>query len=97
NEGRWARRTSSGDPTITASAKDAFLEWGPGRRPPGETLFAYVRDPDGNIVEIFAELIRIDDEKNWRVQVLEPGPKSVDYWGSVPPGEDFLRGPGWSF
>ena len=80
-----------------ASANNVFLEWGPGRRPPGETLFAYVRDPDGNIVGTFAELVRIEDEERWQVQVLDPGPRSVDRWGSAPPGEDFLRGPGWSF
>ena len=30
-----------------ASANNVFLEWGPGRRPPGETLFAYSGTPTG--------------------------------------------------
>jgi 2,3-dihydroxy-p-cumate/2,3-dihydroxybenzoate 3,4-dioxygenase len=80
-----------------ACRNDVLLIWGPGRHPPGETLFAYVRDPDQNIVEVFAEQVLIFDEEKWKVQEFEPGPRSVDYWGNPPPSEDFIRGPGWSF
>lgn len=32
------------------------VQWGPGRHGPGNNLFAFVRDPDGNWVELSAEL-----------------------------------------
>ncbi len=32
------------------------LKWGPGRHGPGDNLFAFIHDPDGNWVEISAEL-----------------------------------------
>lgn len=32
------------------------LQWGPGRHGPGDNLFIFVHDPDGNWVEISAEL-----------------------------------------
>src|SRR5690606_29828248 len=36
--------------------------WGPGRHGMGHNIFNYHRDPDGNIVELFAELDRMSDE-----------------------------------
>jgi catechol-2,3-dioxygenase len=35
--------------------------WGPGRHGPGNNLFSYFRDPEGNIVEYTAEVIQVDD------------------------------------
>ena len=32
------------------------LDWGPGRHGPGNNLFAFITDPDGNWIEISAEL-----------------------------------------
>jgi YD repeat-containing protein len=39
------------------------LAWGIGRHGPGHNLYAYHYDPDGNIVETFAELDRISNEE----------------------------------
>lgn len=39
--------------------------WGPGRHGPGNNLFSYFRDPEGNIVEYTAEVIQVDDA-SWR-------------------------------
>ena len=36
--------------------QDIPLVWGPGRHGPGNNLFAFVNDPDGNWVEVSAEL-----------------------------------------
>ena len=38
------------------------LIWGPGRHGIGHNIFAYHRDPDGQVVELFCELDRIHDE-----------------------------------
>ena len=35
---------------------DVQLTWGPGRHGPGNNLFAFIQDPDGNWIEISAEL-----------------------------------------
>jgi catechol 2,3-dioxygenase-like lactoylglutathione lyase family enzyme len=36
--------------------------WGPGRHGPGHNIFTYHRDPDGQIIELFAELDTMSDE-----------------------------------
>ena len=38
--------------------------WGPGRHVIGDNIFAYHRDPDGNIIELYTELARMDCEEN---------------------------------
>lgn len=37
------------------------LKWGPGRHGPGNNLFLFVHDPDGNWVEISAELEHVEE------------------------------------
>jgi catechol 2,3-dioxygenase len=39
------------------------LKWGPGRHGPGNNLFLFIHDPDGNWVEISAELERVDAQR----------------------------------
>lgn len=54
--------------------------WGPGRHGPGNNLFLMVRDPDGNAVEISAELEVIP---NGRPVVEWPhSERSLNLWGS---------------
>ncbi len=38
------------------------LIWGPGRHGIGHNLFTYHRNPDGFIIELYAELDRMSDE-----------------------------------
>jgi catechol 2,3-dioxygenase-like lactoylglutathione lyase family enzyme len=79
------------------------LVWGPGRHGPGHNLFTYHRDPDGNVVELFAELDLMLDEslgyfdpRPWhhdfpqRPKVWAPGPLVPNAWGPPPP-EGFLE------
>lgn len=79
------------------------LVWGPGRHGPGHNLFTYHRDPDGNVVELFAELDVMVDEslgyfepRPWhhdfpqRPKVWTPGPLVPNAWGPHPP-EGFLE------
>jgi catechol 2,3-dioxygenase-like lactoylglutathione lyase family enzyme len=82
---------------------DFPLVWGPGRHGPGHNLFTYHRDPDGNVVELFAELDLMLDEslgyfdpRPWhhdfpqRPKVWTPGPRVPNAWGPMPP-EGFLE------
>lgn len=78
------------------------LIWGPGRHGIGHNLFAYHRNPDGQIVELFAELDRINDEdlgyfepRPWhkdrpqKPKVWSKDPSASNIWGIMPP-HDFL-------
>ena len=73
------------------------IEWGPGRHGPGHNLYTYHRDPEGNIVELFAELDVVASEE---LGYFEPRsyhqdtpqrPKTwafspeIDIWGAPPP------------
>jgi catechol 2,3-dioxygenase len=37
------------------------LMWGPGRHGPGNNLFIFIEDPDGNWIEVSAELEVVHD------------------------------------
>jgi catechol 2,3-dioxygenase len=43
------------------SSKDIQLMWGPGRHGPGNNLFIFIEDPDGNWIEVSAELEVVHD------------------------------------
>jgi catechol 2,3-dioxygenase len=64
-----------------ASANNAAIHWGPGRHGPGNNLFLMLQDPEGNWLEISAEL-----------QVVTPGseagnwphaPRTLNRWGET--------------
>ena len=54
------------------------LMWGPGRHGPGNNLFVFVEDPDGNWIEISAELEVIHDRpsKDWPQEE-----RTLNLWG----------------
>ena len=56
------------------------LIWGPGRHGPGNNLFAFIEDPDGNKIEISAELEIVHDRqtKKWPHE-----PKTLNLWGNA--------------
>ena len=76
------------------------LLWGPGRHGVGHNIFTYHRDPNGQTVELFAEL---DIMLNEDLGYFEPRPwheefplkpkvwkadlTATNHWGSVPPQE----------
>jgi catechol-2,3-dioxygenase len=59
------------------------LIWGPGRHGAGHNIYTYHRDPDGNIVELFAELDHMSHEGtgvfDWRP--WHDGPQRPKKWG----------------
>jgi len=60
------------------STYDVRLVWGPGRHGPGNNLFVFIIDPDGNWVEISAELEVIFNRKavDWIHH-----PRTLNKWG----------------
>ncbi|MGE0629445.1 MAG: VOC family protein [Hyphomicrobiaceae bacterium] len=54
------------------------IEWGPGRHGPGNNLFAFITDPDGNWIEISGELEVIYDRpaKTWPHEE-----RTLNLWG----------------
>jgi catechol 2,3-dioxygenase-like lactoylglutathione lyase family enzyme len=55
------------------------LKWGPGRHGPGSNLFLFVHDPDGNWVEISAELEHVAADRsvgNWPHEA-----RTLNSWG----------------
>ena len=54
------------------------LFWGPGRHGPGNNLFTFIQDCDGNKLEISAELEIIHDRE---VRVRKHEPKTLNLWG----------------
>jgi catechol 2,3-dioxygenase-like lactoylglutathione lyase family enzyme len=63
------------------AAHDVPIWWGPGRHGAGNNLFFMVKDPDGNNIEISAELERIpkgEPGKRWPA-----GGRALNLWGPV--------------
>lgn len=57
------------------------LRWGPGRHGPGNNLFMFVEDPEGNWIEFSAELERMDAD---RVTGHWPhAPRTLNRWGDA--------------
>ena len=63
------------------AALDVAIWWGPGRHGAGNNLFFMVKDPDGNNIEISADLERLpkgEPGKRWPA-----GGKALNLWGPV--------------
>jgi catechol 2,3-dioxygenase-like lactoylglutathione lyase family enzyme len=80
--------------------KNIPLIWGPGRHGPGHNLYTYHRNPDDQIIELFAELDKMLDEE---LGYFEPRPWHRDHpqkpkvWEQArdifgtPPTPEYLR------
>ena len=55
--------------------------WGPGRHGPGNNLFLMVRDPDGNRIEISAEMEHLAHDAPHRVWPQEE--RTLNLWGTA--------------
>lgn len=62
------------------AGQNVELMWGPGRHGPGNNLFVFIEDPDGNWIEISAELEVIHDRpvKHW-----PHAPRTLNLWGNA--------------
>lgn len=57
------------------------LRWGPGRHGPGDNLFFFVNDPDGNWLEFSAELEQIAGPRDTGLWPHEE--RTLNYWGAA--------------
>ncbi|HZV49035.1 MAG TPA: VOC family protein [Candidatus Dormibacteraeota bacterium] len=77
----WADFKTWGD---ELAARNVPLIWGPGRHGPGNNLFVMFDDPEGNHVELSAEMERFyDDRAEYRPRTWAVGPRTVNLWGPV--------------
>jgi catechol 2,3-dioxygenase-like lactoylglutathione lyase family enzyme len=58
------------------------VKWGPGRHGPGNNLFLFVHDPDGNWVELSAELEIVAPDRPTGTWPHEE--RTLNSWGSAP-------------
>lgn len=58
------------------------LQWGPGRHGPGNNLFLFIHDPDGNWIEISAELEQVDPDRP--VGTWPHEERTLNSWGVAP-------------
>lgn len=58
------------------------VEWGPGRHGPGNNLFMFIHDCDGNWLEISAELEVVAPDRPVGQWAHEQ--RTLNYWGSAP-------------
>ena len=73
----WADRVSDLGVTV---------QWGPGRHGPGNNLFLFIDDPDGNHIELSAEMERFfDDRADYAPRIWRAGPSTVNLWGGQVP------------
>lgn len=87
----WAEIGAFGD--HIARDHQEFI-WGPGRHGPGFNLFTYLIDPDGTVVEAYADLLRIDNDAAYVPIDWEGDPRALNLWGpGMPDGWDQLGTP----
>ncbi len=55
------------------------IEWGPGRHGAGNNLFLFIHDPDGNWVELSAELELV--KPNTKTGIWKHEPRTLNLWG----------------
>jgi catechol 2,3-dioxygenase len=62
------------------------VQWGPGRHGPGNNLFLFFDDPDGNHIELSAEMERFfDDRARYEPRIWDAEPKTINLWGGQLP------------
>lgn len=60
--------------------------WGPARHGPGNNLFIMFQDPDGNRIELSAEMERFwDRTASYQARVWADDPWTINVWGGVGP------------
>jgi catechol-2,3-dioxygenase len=68
------------------------LMWGPVRHGPGFNLAAYLGDADGAVIEVYADLLQVDDEASYRPIDWSEEPRALNLWGPGPEEELMTAG-----
>jgi len=74
----WMQMRDWGDRFAT---HDIPLRWGPGRHGPGNNLFLFVSDPDGNWLEFSAELEQVEGTRPVKLWAHEQ--RTLNSWGTA--------------
>lgn len=67
------------------AAREQNFIWGPGRHGIGQNIFTYHLDPAGAILEVTSDMLQIDSEEEWEIEVWADAAKSGVMWGPLPP------------
>jgi len=59
--------------------------WGPGRHGPGFNLYTYLPEPNGGLIEGYADLQKIEDEENYVPIDWDQIPGAFNLWGPQMP------------
>jgi catechol-2,3-dioxygenase len=60
------------------------LVWGPGRHGPGNNLFVYFDDPDGTMIEVYADMVQIENEDAYVPTDWDDLQEVGNRWGPLP-------------
>ncbi len=60
------------------------LVWGPGRHGPGNNIFVYLVDPEGNLIEVYTELVQIENEHDYVAHEWTDLQEVGNSWGPLP-------------
>jgi catechol 2,3-dioxygenase len=60
------------------------LLWGPVRHGPGFNLATYLEDPDGGVIEVYADLLQIADDDAYVPVDWSDEPRALNLWGPGP-------------
>jgi catechol 2,3-dioxygenase len=71
--------------TLASMGYAPSIERGPGRHGISNAFFLYVRDPDGNRIEMFTSDYQIADHDTPPVRWSIGDPRRATFWGHVPP------------
>jgi catechol-2,3-dioxygenase len=66
--------------------------WGPTRHGPGLNLAAYMPDAAGALIEVYADLLIIDDDANYVPMDWSDEPLALNLWGQMPSPDFFAAG-----
>ncbi|XPP26744.1 MAG: VOC family protein [Leucobacter sp.] len=69
---------------VLAARGQNFI-WGPGRHGIGANIYTYHLDPAGSILEVTSDMLQIESEEEWEIEVWTDAEKSGVMWGPLPP------------
>ncbi|MGP3534114.1 VOC family protein [Microbacterium sp. RD1] len=67
------------------AARGQNFVWGPGRHGIGGNIFTYHLDPAGSILEVTSDMLQVESEEEWEIEVWSDAEKSGVLWGPLPP------------
>jgi catechol-2,3-dioxygenase len=66
--------------------------WGPVRHGPGFNIATYMADPAGSLIEVYTDLLTIEDNENYEPMDWSDQPLALNLWGTMPSPEAFGAG-----